>query len=70
MPECNLPECVQSKPPGEMTRVEDEIDGQRLVAHTCSPEHGRQLLLLWATGDRYSEPDPMWSTVGNGLVAA
>lgn len=70
MSECSLPVCPRDMPPEEMTRVEHTIDGQRLVAHTCSPEHGRQLLLVWTTGDRYSEPDPLWSTVGNGLVAA
>lgn len=70
MVSCNLAECVADKPQGEMTKVVDQIDGRPIVGYACSVEHARQLVLQWTTGDRYSVPDEIWSTVGNGRVAA
>jgi hypothetical protein len=67
---CNLGTCDADKPLRQMTRVEDVLDGQPIVGYGCTPEHGRQLALQWTSGDRYSDPDPMWTTVGNGRVVA
>lgn len=70
MHECNVADCAVSKPRKEMQRICDEIDGQPIVGYACTVEHGRQLLLQWATGDRYSAPDEIFRTVGNGLTVA
>jgi hypothetical protein len=68
MQECNVGDCAVRRPPDEMIPVRGEIDGQPIVGQACSPNHAQALVLQWATGDRYSAPDEIFRTVGDGLT--